>query len=156
MSADLCFGLAIFAFRDFLKARKGNIADMELNLPHFLRMRINSIIRQGRNQRVYIIGAFATGVIISFLELACTGQIYLPTIIFMRSVPSMQLRANFFLLLYNILFILPLVIVFILAYLGTGSKDLSRFLEKNAAIVKLGMVLLFLSLGIWLTISVIG
>ena len=156
LTAIFCFVLAFFAFRDYLKARQGKIGDMELNLPHFLRMRINAIIRKSRNQRLYTAGAFVTGILISFLELACTGQIYLPTIIFMQSVPAMKLRATLYLLIYNTLFILPLAVVFILAYYGTSSRDLSRFLEKNAALVKLGMVILFVSLGIWLVVSVIG
>lgn len=156
LTAALCFGLAIFSFLDYLKARRGQIEDMSLNLPHALRLRINSVIRQGRSSRVYIAGAFTTGLVISFLELACTGQIYLPTIIFVSSIPELRPRAISFLVLYNLLFILPLVVVFILAYFGTTSKDLSRFLQRNAAAVKLGMMALFLSLATWLTASLIA
>ncbi|NMC80931.1 MAG: hypothetical protein GYA59_16330, partial [Chloroflexi bacterium] len=155
LTAILCFGLAIFSFLDYLKARQGKIEDMSLNLPHALRLRINAIIRQGRSAEAYAVGAFATGLVISFLELACTGQIYLPTIIFVSSIPELRLRAIAFLVLYNVLFILPLVVVFILAYYGTTSKDLTRFLQRHAAAVKLGMVILFLSLASWLTISLI-
>jgi cytochrome c biogenesis protein CcdA len=93
--------------------------------------------------------------IVSILELACTGQVYLPTIIFVTSVPELQVRAFLYLILYNLLFVLPLVIVFILAYYGTSSRDLMRFLERNAATVKLGMVLLFASLAVWLGLSLI-
>jgi len=42
-----------------------------------------------------------------------------------------------FLVLYNLLFILPLVLVFILAYYGTGSKQLTGFLQRRAAMIKL-------------------
>jgi hypothetical protein len=94
-------------------------------------------------------------VIISFLELACTGQIYLPTIIFVSSIPELRLQAISYLALYNLLFIMPLVVVFIMAYYGTTSKDLTRFLEKNAAAVKLSMVVLFLALAVWLGLSII-
>ncbi len=156
LTAILCFGLAIFSFLDYLKARQGKIEDMSLNLPHALRLRINAIIRQGRSAEAYAAGAFATGLVISFLELACTGQIYLPTIIFVSSIPELRLRAIAFLVLYNVLFILPLVVVFILAYYGTTSKDLTNFLQRHAAAVKLGMVILFLSLASWLTISLIS
>jgi hypothetical protein len=64
-------------------------------------------------------------------------------------------RAVLYLVLYNLLFVLPLVVVFVLAYYGTTSKDLSRFLQKNAATVKLGMVLLFSSLAVWLGLSLV-
>jgi len=155
LTALLCAALAVFSFLDFLKARRGEIGDMALNLPHSLRMRINAVIRRGRKSQAFVAGAFFTGVVVSFLELACTGQVYLPTIIFVMSRPELRVRALLFLVLYNLLFILPLVVVFILVYYGTGSKQLTRFLEGHAAAVKLGMTLLFAGLATWLAVSTI-
>ena len=153
LTGALCLVLAVFALLDYFKARKGDIGDMSLNLPHALRMRINRVIREGKSTRFYALGAFGTGIIISVLELACTGQIYLPTIIFVSSIPELKLQAFTYLLLYNLLFITPLIVVFILAYYGTTSKDLTTFLQKNAAKVKLGMVVLFFALGSWMILS---
>jgi cytochrome c biogenesis protein CcdA len=150
-----CAVLAVFSFLDFLKARRGDIGDMALNLPHKLRMRINAVIRKGRRSRAFVAGSFITGIAVSFLELACTGQVYLPTIIFVVSQPQLQARAVVFLILYNVLFIMPLVVVFVLAYYGTGSKQLTRFLEKRAAAVKLGLTVLFAALASWLLVSVV-
>ena len=150
-----CAVLAVFSFLDFLKARRGQIGDMTLNLPHKLRMRINAVVRQGRQSSAFVAGAFVTGVVVSFLELACTGQVYLPTIIFVMSQPEMRVRAFIFLALYNLLFILPLIVVFILAYCGTGSKQLTQFLQERAATVKLGMTLLFAALSTWLILSLV-
>jgi cytochrome c biogenesis protein CcdA/thiol-disulfide isomerase/thioredoxin len=155
VTAVLCAGLAVFSLRDYLKARRGDIGDMSLNLPHSLRKRINAVIRRGRGAQAYVAGAFVTGLIVSFLELACTGQVYLPTIIFVTSVPELRVQAVLYLILYNLLFVLPLIVVFILAYYGTTSRDLTRFLQRNAATVKLGMVLLFASLAVWLGLSLI-
>jgi cytochrome c biogenesis protein CcdA/glutaredoxin len=156
LTALLCAVLAVFSFLDFLKARRGEIGDMALNLPHGLRMRINAMIRKGHRSQAFVVGTFATGVAVSFLELACTGQVYLPTIIFVVSQPALRVRALLFLVLYNLLFILPLVVVFILVYYGTGSKQLTRFLQRRAAVVKLGMALLFAALATWLAVSVVG
>jgi len=155
LTALLCVGLAVFSFLDFLKARRGEIGDMALNLPHSLRMRINAIIRRGRRSRAFVAGAFVTGILISFLELVCTGQVYLPTIIFVMSIPSMRAHAVPFLVLYCLLFIAPLVVVFVLVYYGTGSKQLTRFLQRRAAAVKLGMTLLFAALAAWLIIAIV-
>jgi len=150
-----CAVLAVFSFLDFLKARRSGIGDMSLNLPHALRMRINAVIRKGRHSQAFVVGSFFTGVAVSFLELACTGQVYLPTIVFVVSQPEMQVRALLFLILYNLLFILPLVVVFIMAYYGTSSKQLTRFLERRGATIKLGMALLFAALAAWLLTSVV-
>jgi len=154
LTGMFCAVLAVFSFTDFLKARQGEIGDMALNLPHALRMRINAVIRQGRRSRAFVAGSFVTGVVVSFLELACTGQVYLPTIVFVVSQPATRVRALAFLVLYNLLFILPLVVVFILAYYGATSKQLTRFLQRGAAAIKLGMALLFAALAAWLLYSI--
>ncbi len=155
LTAVFCLILAVVSFTDYLKARRGEIGDMALNLPHRLRKRINATIRRTRKSRAFVAAAFLTGIIVSFLELACTGQVYLPTIIFVMSVPELKTRAALFLLLYNLLFVAPLVVVFVLAYYGTGAKQLTSFLQRRASTVKLGMSLLFLALGSWLVVSLI-
>jgi len=155
LTGVFCLVLAIFSFLDFLKTRQGQVGDMLLKLPEPLRKRINATIRKGRSSSHYIIGAFIAGILISFLELACTGQIYLPTIIFVSSIPELRLQAILYLLIYNLLFILPLVIIFILVYFGTTSQDLTKFLEKNSPLVKLAMSIVFVTLGVWLVISMV-
>ena len=125
----------------------------ELNEGFPLRKRINATIRKGRKARSYVVGAFVAGILISFLELACTGQVYLPTIIFVSSIPELRLQAMLYLIIYNLLFILPLVVIFVLVYLGTTSKDLTTFLQEKAAAVKLAMAFVFISLGGWLIFS---
>ncbi len=155
ITAAICFGLAVFSIVDYFKVRQGKLDDMSLKLPDALRKRINKVIREGRDSQAYYVGAFITGLFISILELACTGQVYLPTIIFVSSMPELKLRAIFYLVLYNLLFILPLVVVFILAYYGTTSKELTRFLQKHAATVKIGMAVLFLALAAWLVLSIL-
>ncbi len=148
-----CLVLAILSFRDYKKAREGDVGDMMLKLPEPLRKRINATIRKGRNARSYVLGAFFAGILISFLELACTGQVYLPTIIFVSSIPELRLQAVLYLIIYNLLFILPLIVIFILVYFGTTSKDLTRFLKERAALVKFGMAIVFVALGGWLLFS---
>jgi cytochrome c biogenesis protein CcdA len=155
-TALLCITLAVLSFLDVAKARQGNHKDMTLNLPEGIRKRINSVIRKGRSTNRYVIGAFTTGLVISLLELACTGQVYLPTIIFVSSVPELRLRAIFYLIVYNLLFILPLVVVFILAYFGTSSQELTKFMKKHTAAVKIGLGILFLALGVWLFLSALA
>jgi cytochrome c biogenesis protein CcdA len=153
LTGVFCLVLAVLSFLDYRKARQGDIGDMLLKLPEPLRKRINTTIRKGRKARSYVLGAFFAGVMISFLELACTGQVYLPTIIFVSSIPELRLRAIAFLVIYNLLFVLPLVVIFVLVYFGTTSKDLTRFLREKAALVKLGMTVVFIALGGWLLIS---
>ena len=155
LTALFCLILAILSIRDYFKTRHGDLDDMALKLPEPLRKRINATVRGGRKSSSYYLSAFVVGLVVSILELACTGQIYLPVIISMSTLPELRGKAVLFLLLYNLMFIVPLIIVFILAYFGTTSKDLTAFLKKHAAAVKIGMAIVFLALAIWLISSLL-
>ena len=155
LTAVMCLVLAVLSFRDFIKVREGDLSDMALKLPEPLRKRINQTVREGRKSSSYFVGAFVTGLLVSLLELACTGQIYLPVIISMTSVASMRGQAILYLLLYNLMFIVPLIVVFVLAYFGTSSKQFTDFLRKHAGAVKIGMAIVFLVLAAWLIFSLL-
>ena len=155
-TAALCAVLAILSFLDFLKARRGMITDMSLSLPPALRTRINAVIRRSQQTRSIILASFLTGVAISLLELACTGQVYLPTIIFISSIPELRAQAIFYLVLYNLLFVLPLAVVFVVTYFGTSSLQLGLLLKRHTAKVKLGTAVLFTVLAVWLTLSLLS
>ena len=146
----LALVLAILSLSDFLAARRGKTDEMRLKLPTAWRKQINKIIREGSQLRAFVAVAFATGFIISLIELACTGQVYLPTILFVMSVPEMRAQAISYLLLYNVLFILPLIAVFGLAYAGTSSQKMAAFVNKQTATVKLLTAVLFFVLAVWL------
>lgn len=156
LTALFCAALAVFSFLDFLKARRGQIEDMSLSLPDVLRNRVRAVIREGQKARAYFAAAFVTGLIVSLLELACTGQIYLPTIIFIASNPATRALGTSYLLLYNLFFIAPLVVVFVLSYFGTTSVQLGLFLKKRTAAIKLGSAVLFAALAAWLIFSLLG
>jgi len=155
LTALLCAVLAVVSFLDYLKARRGRIEDMALSLPDRLRQRVRAVIRTGQRMRGFVVATFITGLIVSLIELACTGQIYLPTIIYMTSVPTLRAQGSLYLLLYNVMFVLPLVIVFALTYFGTTSYQLGRFLQKHTATVKLGTALLFAALTVWLVVALV-
>lgn len=155
LTALLCLVLAGLSFRDYWKARQGRIEEMSLQLPDRLKKQARAVVRRGQRISAYILGAFVTGLVISLLELACTGQLYLPTIIFVLSVPAMRARAVTYLVLYNLAFIVPLGVVFALTYFGTTSMQLGLFLQKRTATVKLGTALVFLALAVWLGVSLL-
>jgi cytochrome c biogenesis protein CcdA len=85
------------------------------------------------------------------LELACTGQVYLPTIQYM--LRSGRSGAAWPLFLYNCAFIVPLVIVFLLAFTGMRSETLVEWQKENITIVKVLTGLLFLGLTLLLLFS---
>ncbi len=155
LTAALCLFLAAASLHDWWQARRGKPEDMRLKLPLRLRRWINRVIREGANLRAFVLVSLFTGMVISVIELACTGQVYLPTIVFVLGLPELQARAGLYLVLYNLMFILPLVVIFLLAYFGTTSQQLGQFINRRAATVKLVTAVLFVLLAAWLVIALL-
>lgn len=149
MVMDVLFSLlallaAVLSFRDAWLARRGRLADMSLALPDFLKKRIRRTAREQSKSTRFIVAAFAAGIVISALELACTGQVYAPIIYQIRQGSS---SAVGMLALYNLAFILPLLLIFFLAYRGMKAEALIRYQQKHAFLVKMLLGVLFLFLA---------
>jgi cytochrome c biogenesis protein CcdA/thiol-disulfide isomerase/thioredoxin len=155
-TALLCLALAVGSFLDYRKAREGRLEDMSLKLPARLRGWSRRLIREGVSSQRFVLSAFALGLGVSVIELACTGQVYLPTIVFVLNLPEWRTQASLLLVLYNLMFVLPLVGVFALVYLGTTSQQLIRWMNRHTATVKLGTTALFLLLAGWLVRSAVA
>ena len=151
VTALLCVALAAFTFRDYTKARRGKVTEMTLRLPRSLQRRIHSVIRESAQMRAFVGVAFFTGFVVSLTELACTGQVYLPTIVYVLSRPDLAAQAFLYLVLYCLMFILPLIVVFVLAYFGTTSEQLGQFVQRRTAAIKLATGLVFTGLALWMT-----
>jgi hypothetical protein len=98
------------------------------------------------------VGTAAVAFLVSLLELACTGQLYLPTIAYLLQTGSPRAGEIAALLLYNAAFILPLLILFAAVYSGLSLTAVNRWFRRNAAGAKFlsGGVLALLAVGIWL------
>ncbi|MFL7810394.1 MAG: cytochrome c biogenesis protein CcdA [Anaerolineae bacterium] len=152
LTALACAVLAVLSFADYRKARRGRVKDMSLRLPDRLRRWINRTIRKsmgaGSLNRM-LAASFLTGIFVSFVELTCTGQVYAPIILGLSN-PAYQGRALLSLTVYCLAFVVPLIVVFAFSYMGTGSRQLSVFLQRHTASVKLVTALLFIAISVWL------
>ena len=144
------FTLAFLSLYDAIKARQGKVKEITLQLPKSLKLRIHKVIRDQTRTSGVIIGALAIGFAISALELVCTGQVYLPTITFVMGVEEMRGHALSYLILYNLMFVTPLLVVFGFVYWGTTSVQLGGVLQRHLMPVKVGTGALLLGLGVWL------
>jgi cytochrome c biogenesis protein CcdA/glutaredoxin len=154
LTALLCIVLAILTFRDYGKARQGQVTEMALKLPMSFRRRINKVIRESSQVRAFVAMAFVTGFVVSLIELACTGQVYLPTIVYVLSQTDLAAQAFLYLVLYCLMFILPLIVVFLLSYFGATSQQLGQFVNRHTATIKLVTGLVFVGLALWMTWTV--
>ncbi|MDD5477584.1 MAG: hypothetical protein PHG87_05255 [Candidatus Omnitrophica bacterium] len=159
---SILFG--ILAVYDFIKFKKTGATDeLILQLPKPIKERIHKVVGffyrknpqekqakalPGLNKLVF--SALITGFLVSLLEAVCTGQMYLPTISFVLKASPLKLQALGYLLLYNIMFVIPLIVIFIFALVGTSSAQFAKFLKRHLGLIKILMAVLFFSLGLFL------
>lgn len=139
--------LAFYNLKDYFKARKGDYSGMDLQLSTAAKQRIHKVIRDKMGAWGLIGGAFGVGLITSVLEFACTGQVYLPTIAFVAQISSRKMQAYGYLLLYNLMFEVPMIVTFIIAFWGVSSKKIASWAQSSVAGVKLLTALLFLAMS---------
>jgi len=153
----LCFGiiaivLGILSIRDYLYARNGQFDKMLLQLPLGIKQRIHRDIKEKTATGGIVLGSFVAGLIISFLEFGCTGQIYLPTITFMISRVGWQIKPVLALIVYNVMFVVPLIVFAMLAIVFT-TQNIARSLSARIPAIKFLTAMLFFALGILLILS---
>lgn len=138
----------VLSIYDYFKFRMGKYKEIKLQLPKFLKRRIHADIREKMQMRNYILASLVIGGLVSLSEFVCTGQVYFPTITFITTqVPSLKIKGLTYLFLYNLAFIVPLVIVFGVAYKGMTPTALNLFWRKHGASTKLAISILFFLLG---------
>jgi len=160
LTAILAVVFGIVSLVDFIRALKGRLKDMTLQLPKKLKKKIHKVIisenEPRKTKRNFIVAAFITGFFVSLLELACTGQVYLPTIIYVLGIPGLRSKAHLYLLLYNFMFILPLLVIFMISYFGATSEQLNNFLKSKTAVIKFFTALLFFGMATLLWRSILA
>jgi hypothetical protein len=139
-----------YSFLDYRKAKAGKASEMTLQLPKRLKGMTHMIIRKFSRFKYLVFAAFFMGFIISLFEFLCTGQVYLPTIIYIMGVPELKDQATFYLLFYNLLFIAPLIAIFLAAYYGTTSTQMQKVFSKNVSAIKLLTAVFYAMLGMYL------
>ncbi len=145
--------LGILSLYDYILARRKSYNNMLLQLPRILKQAIHKKIKEKSAVGGIIVGSLIAGFFISVLEFACTGQIYLPTITFMISRPGLKFRPILALIVYNIMFIVPLILIAILALIFS-TENIARSLSDRIALIKLLTAVLFFGLGILLLLSI--
>jgi len=153
------------ALYDYVKFKRTKTASgLLLQLPKSFTNRIHRVIReeyktgdaaadaQSRKKTLVklAVGALITGFLVSAFEAVCVVKIYLPTIIFMLKTTGYRLQAFGYLLLYNLLFVIPLLGIFFAALAGTTSDQFAAWLKRHMGLLKILMAVMFFGLGIFL------
>lgn len=103
---------------------------------------------------LYLI-TFVIGVVISLTEFLCTGQAYLTAILTLIHSTEYVGRGVILLLFYNLIFVLPLIIISLIAILSQSITPIAAFMRERLNLIKLFSALVFLAIFIYYLFFVI-
>lgn len=108
-------------------------------------------VMEQRHPVMLILTTVLIGVLAVMVELPCTGAPYL-AILGLLSKGDMA-SAIPLLLLYNLIFIIPLFVIIGIAYFGTSSDALESWRKEHRGIMRLGIGIFLLLLGFYMIYS---
>lgn len=115
-----------------------------LGIPVYFAGRIHKLAKNTTIPGVILLGAF-----VSAVELPCTGAPYLAIITILSL--NFNFTALLLLVLYNIIFVAPLIIILLLVALGVNLQAVKQWKQESRGHMRLAIGLLLIGLG-WLLI----
>ncbi len=142
LAGILVFIGGLIEIKDFFWYGKG----ISLKIPVSMKPTLEKITQKGTLWAVILLG-----VIVALVELPCTGGIYLAILSLMHINKTFGIP---YLLLYNFIFILPLLVMVLIAYYGTKTEKITNWIERNKKWMRLGAGIVMIGLAIYLLNSV--
>ena len=140
---SLVITAAILEIKDYFWYGKG----FSLQIPKVFAKRIHEY----STSKTTVWGVMFLGAFVAAVELPCTGAPYLAIITILRI--DFNLWAFMLMLLYNLIFVMPLIIILFLVAGGTKISVVSKWKEESKGTMRLFMGLLMASLG-WILILI--
>ncbi len=141
--ALLALILGLLNLKDFIAYKKFGFV---MEVPFAWRDKLKALIKRARGPR----SAFAVGLGVSLFLLPCTSG---PYIVILGMLRTITLKGLIYLLYYNFVFVLPMLVIVVVATLGYDLLKLQKFREKNIRVFHLieGLILIALALIIYVT-----
>lgn len=141
--------LIALSVNDYFASKKEKYNKIRLQLPNFLRKinhRIIKVVNKISNIYILLFITFVLGIVISLGEFFCTGQIYLTSIVtVLQSGILGSKQALFYLIVYDIGFILPLIVINYILHKSKNVFKMSEFIREKLPVIKLiNIIILFI------------
>lgn len=156
VSGSITLGIYIFAgillivlglinIKDFFWNGKG----ISLKIPESKKPLIEKYAKKAS-----IPAAIILGFLVSAFELPCTGGVYI-AILSLLAVKSSFITGTTYLLLYNLIFVLPLLLILLIVYFGYSSEKMEKLRQQSRSFLRLIIGLLMLTFGVFITLGII-
>ena len=119
---------------------------ISLTIPPEKAKQIHEMTKKITLPAMVFLGAFVAGV-----ELPCTGGPYLAILVFLSQ--NFNFTAFLWLIIYNIIFVMPLVVILLMIYFGYKIQHIKRWKQNNRQYMRLATGIILVLLG-WLLILI--
>jgi cytochrome c biogenesis protein CcdA len=92
--------------------------------------------------------SFFLGIFVALVELPCTGAVYLG-VLALISITGIQINTLALLIAYNIIFVLPLIVILFFAFQGMQAEALEALRKKYRRHMRLAIGLVLVGMGWW-------
>lgn len=153
----LCFILFALNFYDFYQAKNEKYGKIKNQLPKWIQKYNKKIVKaftnlinseDNKGGLFAVLGlTFLLGITLSITELVCTGQIYFGILYGIHTIESGY--AYILLIFYNIMFVLPLIVIAVISIRLKSVVTISNWIRENLATIKLVSAIFFLGIFIY-------
>ncbi len=137
-TAGLAIVLGLINLKDVFWSGKG----MTLAIPESKKKVLQKYI-----QKATIPAAIILGVLVALFELPCTGGVYL-AILSLLADKNTWIQAFFYILFYNLIFVLPLLVILFLVYFGLSAEKIEKWRQQKKKWMRLAIGLVLIGLGV--------
>ncbi|MBI2106424.1 GAP family protein [Candidatus Woesearchaeota archaeon] len=106
-------------------------------------------------KNVTIPGAIILGIFVAGVELPCTGGPYLAITTLLSKI-GLNFAIAGYLMLYNLIFVLPLIIILLFVYFGANTKKIKNMKQSGRKWMRLFTGIIMIGLGILLIMFSLG
>lgn len=135
ISILMCATAIILNTIDIVNAKRNKEAKNQL--PDTIKFKLSNILRNSIFLKCASLVGLAVGFLIGVVELACTGQIYFPTLTYMIQSTNYGFESIMLLLGYNTMFVLPLIIITIIAAIIKEPEKVKMAIMQKNWVIKL-------------------
>jgi len=150
LASIVTFALGSLNLVDYFRLRRGRpFESTAIRLPRAIVGKSEYALRLLAEHKYVCLVAPFVGFGVSFLEFMCTGQIYLPTIVYVAGFPDLRARATAYLLLYNAVYVVPILIIIAASYIAASPSYfvMMRQLRSRLGALKALTAALFFALS---------
>ncbi|MAG47387.1 hypothetical protein CL617_02180 [archaeon] len=103
-----------------------------------------------KTKRLTIPAAIVLGAFVAAVELPCTGGPYLAITTWIAQAQTLPIVGLYYLLVYNFIFVLPLIVIVLLVYFGVKVQKIQEWKQDYRKWMRLAIGLILIILGVLL------